>query len=431
MTRHAYRASVFHLLDDPAHGRPAAQTYYADGALIVENGHVVEAGPWAALSPRLQQTPVTQYPNALIVPGFIDCHVHYPQIDMIASPGGQLLDWLNNYTYPAERRFADPKVATDAAAFFLDQLLRNGTTTALVFATVHKHSAEALFDVASKRNMRLATGKVLMDRNVPEALRDTAETGYADSLDLIRRYHGNGRLTYAVTPRFAASSTERQLELAGRLLAEHPGVLLQTHLSENSEEIALVRATYPECNDYFGVYEKFGLATDRSVFAHCIHLSPDEWRRFGRRGSAVAFCPTSNLFLGSGLFDLAAAARERVRVGLATDVGAGTSLSQLASMNEAYKVGQLRRQPSDAFQLFYLATLGGAKALNIDSKIGNFVPGKEADFVVLDLAATPLLQRRIAHAGSPADRLFALAILGDDRTVAHTYLMGERVYSRR
>jgi guanine deaminase len=431
MPRHAYRAAIFHLLDDPDHGRPAAETYFSDGVLIVEDGRVVETGAWAALSPRLRHSPVTHYPNALIVPGFVDCHVHYPQIDMIASPGGQLLDWLKDYTYPAEARFGDPKVASEAASFFLDQLLRHGTTTALVFATVHKHSAEALFDAALERNMRIASGKVLMDRDVPEALRDTAETGYADSIDLIRRYHGKGRLTYAVTPRFAASSTERQLELAGRLLAEHPGVLLQTHLSENSEEIALVRATYPECNDYFGVYEKFGLATDRSVFAHCIHLSPDEWQRFGRRGSAVAFCPTSNLFLGSGLFDLAAAARETVRVGLATDVGAGTSLSQLASMNEAYKVAQLRRQPLDAFRLFYLATLGGAEALNMESKIGNFAPGKEADFVVLDLAATPLLQRRIAHAGSPGERLFALAILGDDRTVAHTYLMGERVYSRR
>ena len=431
MTRHAYRASIFHLLDDPATGRPPLETYYQDGVLFVEDGHVVDAGPWSALQPRVRQTPVTHFPNALIVPGFVDCHVHYPQVDMIAAPGGQLLDWLKDYTFPTEARFADPKIAAEAAAFFLDQLLRNGTTTALVFPTVHKHSAEALFDAALARNMRIAAGKVLMDRNVPEALSDTAETGYADSLDLIQRYHGRGRLTYAVTPRFAASSTERQLEFAAQLLADHTGVLLQTHLSENGAEIDLVRATYPECADYFEVYEKFGLATDRSVFAHCIHLSPDEWRRMGARGSAVAFCPTSNLFLGSGLFDLAAADREHVRVGLATDVGAGTSLSQFASMNEAYKVAQLQRQSLDAFRLFYLATLGGAKALGMDGAIGNFAPGKEADFVVLDPAATPLLQRRIAHAASVADRLFALAILGDDRAVAHAYIMGERAYSRR
>jgi guanine deaminase len=431
MTRHAYRASVFHLLDDPASGRPPLESYFQDGVLIVENGHVVDAGAWPALQQRVRQTPVTHYPNALIVPGFVDCHVHYPQVDMIAAPGGQLLDWLKDYTFPAEARFADPKVATDSAAFFLDQLLRHGTTTALVFATVHKHSAEALFDAALARNMRIAAGKVLMDRNVPEELSDTAEVGYAESLDLIQRYHGKGRLTYAVTPRFAASSTERQLELAAQLLADHAGVLLQTHLSENRAEIDLVRATYPDCADYFAVYEKFELATDRSVFAHCIHLSENEWRRMGERGAAVAFCPTSNLFLGSGLFDLAAAEREQVRVGLASDVGAGTSLSQLATMNEAYKVTQLQRQSLDAFKLFYLATLGGAKALGMDGAIGNFAPGKEADFVVLDPAATPLLQRRIARAGSVADKLFALAMLGDDRAVAHTFVMGERAYSRR
>jgi len=427
MARQVHRAAIFHLRGDPGHDRGAAH-YVDDGALVVENGHVIELAPW---SDRFAGEQVTHHRNALIVPGFVDCHVHYPQIDMIASPGGQLLDWLKDYTFPSEARFADPKVAAEAAPFFLEQLLRNGTTTALVFATVHKHSAEALFEAALARNMRIAAGKVLMDRNCPEDLRDTAETGHADSADLIRRYHGKGRLTYAITPRFAASSTERQLALAAQLLAENPGVLLQTHLSENGAEIDLVRATYPDCVDYLEVYEKFGLATDRSVFAHGIHLSSEEWRRMGVRGSAVAFCPTSNLFLGSGLFNLAAADREHVRVGLATDVGAGTSLSQLASMNGAYKVAQLQKQTLDAFRLFYLATLGGARALGMDDRIGNFAPGKEADFVVLDLAATPLLARRVAHAKSAADRLFALAMLGDDRAVAHTYVMGERAYSRR
>jgi guanine deaminase len=278
--------------------------------------------------------------------------------------------------------------------------------------------------------MRLAAGKVLMDRNVPADLCDTAESGYADSADLIDRYHGKGRLIYAVTPRFAASSTERQLALTGQLLAEHPGILLQTHLSENADEIAFVLRTFPGCADYLAAYEKFGLATERSVFAHAIHLSPDEWRRMGAHGSAVAFCPTSNLFLGSGLFDLAAAERERVCVGLGSDIGAGTSLSQLQSMNEAYKVGQLRRQPVDAFKLFYLATLGGAKALKMDGRIGNFAAGKEADFLVLDWAATPVLARRAAQSRSFADKLFALAMLGDDRAVAHTYVMGRRAYSR-
>ena len=431
MARQAYRASVFHLLGDPSSGPPPLETWFDDGVLVVEDGHVVEAGTWRALAPKLGgDVAVTHYPGGLIVPGFVDAHVHYPQIDMIASPGGQLLDWLENYTFPAEKRFADPNVAADTAAFFLDQLLAHGTTTALVFATVHKSSVEALFGAALERNMRLAAGKVLMDRNVPADLSDTAESGYADSADLIRRYHGKGRLTYAVTPRFAASSTERQLALTRQLLAEHPDILLQTHLSENVDEIAFVLRTFPGCADYLAAYEKFGLATDRSVFAHAIHLSADEWRRMGAHGSAVAFCPTSNLFLGSGLFDLAAAEREHVCVGLGTDIGAGTSLSQLATMNEAYKVSQLQRQSVDAFKLFYLATLGGAKALKMDGKIGNFLPGKEADFIVLDPNATPLMQRRIAQSTSVADKLFALTILGDDRAVAHTFVMGERAYSR-
>lgn len=431
MARQAYRASLFHLLGDPATGSRPLDTWFDDGVLVIEDGHIVEAGDWNAIGTKFGgDIAVTHYPGALIVPGFVDAHVHYPQIDMIASPGGQLLDWLANYTFPSEKRFADPKVAAETASFFLDQLLSHGTTTALVFATVHKGSVEALFDAALGRNMRLAAGKVLMDRNVPVDLCDTAESGYADSVDLIRRYHGKGRLTYAVTPRFAASSTERQLELARQLLDDHPGVLLQTHLSENRDEIAFVLRTFPDCADYLAAYEKFGLATDRSVFAHAIHLSPDEWRRMGAHGSAVACCPTSNLFLGSGLFDLAAAEREHVCVGLGTDVGAGTSLSQLQTMNEAYKVLQLQRQSIDAFKLFYLATLGGAKALKMDDKIGNFAPGKEADFVVLDPNATPLMARRVAQSKSVADKLFALAMLGDDRAVAHTFVMGARVYSR-
>ncbi|MEJ0026283.1 MAG: guanine deaminase [Rhizomicrobium sp.] len=430
MARQAYRACVFHLLGDPSATDPLA-TYFSDGALVIEDGRVVQAGAWNDIGPTLDAgVAVTRFENALIVPGFVDAHVHYPQIDMIASPGGRLLDWLEAYTFPSEKRFADKAVAADTASFFLDQLLRNGTTTALVFATVHKGSVEALFEAALARNMRLAAGKVLMDRDVPADLCDTAETGYAESAALIHAYHGKGRLTYAVTPRFAASSTERQLELSARLVAENPGVLLQTHLSENTDEVALVLRTYPGCTDYLDVYEEFGLATERSVFAHCIHLSPDEWRRMGVHGSAAAFCPTSNLFLGSGLFDLAAAARAGVSVGLGTDIGAGTSLSQLQTMNEAYKVGQMQRQSLDAFQLFYLATLGGAKALRMDDRIGNFVPGKEADFVVLDTAAAPLLERRIGHARSPAEALFVLAMLGDDRAVRETYVMGRRAYRR-
>ncbi len=431
MVGQAYRAAIFHLLDDPAQSGAPLDSYFADGVLVVDDGHVVEAGDWSRIAPTLSaDVAVTQFPDALITPGFVDAHVHYPQLDIIASPAAHLLDWLSNHTFPSERRFADRAVADEAAGFFLDQLLRHGTTTALVYATVHRASVEALFEAARTRNMRLASGKVLMDRHAPDGLRDTAEGGERDSADLIRAWHGKGRLSYAVTPRFAVTSSAAQLASAGRLLAQNPGVLMHTHLAENHEEIAEVRRLFPDCADYLGVYEKFGLATDRSVFAHCLHLSDGEWQRMAQAKSAIAFCPTSNLFLGSGLFDMAKARQGGICVGLGTDVGGGTSLSLLQTMNEAFKVGQLRRQMIDPFQLFYLATLGGAKALKMDSHIGNFAPGKEADFVVLDPGATPLLKRRTAYARGAAERLSALAMLGDDRAVARTYVAGALVHSR-
>jgi len=429
MARQAYRASLFHLLGDP--GADPLTGWHEDGVLVVEDGRVLAAGDWPTIAPTLgDDVPVTAYPNALIVPGFIDCHVHFPQIDIVASPADHLMHWLDTHTYPSELRFADPAVAREAAAFFLDELLRHGTTSALVFATVHRVSAEALFEAAAARNMRIVSGKVLMDRNAPAGLLDTAETGIADSEALIRGWHGKGRLSYALTPRFAGSSTERQLELTHRSLMTHPDVLLHTHLSENHEEIAFIRETFPDCSDYLAAYEKFGLVTNRSVFAHAIHLSDSEWHRLAKADAAIAFCPTSNLFLGSGLFDLARAKQAGVRVGLATDIGAGTSFSLLVTMNEAFKVGQLRRAPPDAFGLFYLATLGAARALHIDGHVGNFDTGKEADFLVLDLAATPLLARRTALAKTPEEMLFALAMLGDDRAVSHTFVAGRRAHSR-
>ncbi len=429
MTRQAFRAGIFHLLQEPSTG--AGDGWHDDGVLVIEDGVVIQADAWQAIGPGLPaDMPVRHFPGALIVPGFVDAHVHYPQIDMIAAPGGQLMEWLENYTFPTEARFADRAHADATAAFFLDELLRHGTTTAQVFATVHKASAEALFEAALRRNMCILTGKVLMDRGAPDGLRDTAEQGYEDSRALIRDWHGRGRLSYAVTPRFAPTSSERQLELAGRLLAENPGVRLHTHLSENHDEIAMVRRLFPDCADYLAVYEKFGLATNHATFAHAMHLSDSEWTRMGRCGAAAAFCPTSNLFLGSGLFDIATADRHGVPVGLGTDVGAGTSLSLLQTMNEAYKAAHLRRTEIDAFRLFYLATLGGAKALKLDDRLGNFMPGKDADFLVLDWQTSPLLKRRMAVARTPAEKLFALAMLGDDRTVAHTYVAGTRASSR-
>jgi guanine deaminase len=428
--RQVYRASIFHFLDDPEIA-PDAAVYFDDGGLVIEDGAIAAIGHWRDIASSLPaNTDVTHFPLSLIVPGFIDTHIHYPQIDMIASPSPDLLTWLKSHTYPSETRFADLAVAKDTAHFFVDELLRNGTTTALVFTTVHRGSVDALFEEALARNMRLIAGKVLMDRHAPPDLCDTAERGDAESRALIAAWHGKGRLSYAVTPRFAVTSSEQQLTLAGRLIAERKDLLLQTHLSESHAEIAEVRRLFPDCADYLAAYEKFGLVTDRSLFAHAIHLSPSEWQRLGSKGASVAFCPTSNLFLGSGLFDLRAAEEAKVRVGLATDVGGGTSPSLLATMNEAHKVCQLRRETIAPLKLLYLATLGGARSLHLDAKIGNLAPGKEADFLVLDLKATPLIARRLAHVQSIEERLFALSILGDDRLVSRTYLAGSLAYSR-
>ena len=429
MVRQVYRGTLFHLLDDPDRGADAA-VIHEDGALLVEDGHIVEAGTWIDIQPLVKGSPVERFPDGLIVPGFIDCHVHFPQVDMLASPGNHLLHWLSAYAFPAESRFHHEDVAAEVARFFLDQLFAHGTTTALVFATAHKVSAEALFAEAFRRNMRLVTGKVLMDVNAPAGISDTAETGYMESRALIRDWHDKGRLGYAVTPRFALTSSERQLELAGRLLTEHPGVKLHTHLSENLDEIEAVHRLFPDCPDYLGVYEKFGLVTPQSVFAHCLHLTASEWGRMGQAGANIAFCPTSNLFLGSGLFNLKAAEAAGVEVGLGTDVGAGTSLSLLATMNEAYKVCQLQQLHTTAFKLFYLATLGAAKSLRLDDKIGNFAPGKEADFLILDVNRLPLAKRRWHYATTWTEKLFALAMLGDDRAIARTYVAGTCVHER-
>lgn len=373
---------------------------------------------------------MVEYPNALITPGFVDTHIHYPQTGMIASYGEQLLDWLETYTFPTERAFADKAHAGEVAEVFLNELLRNGTTTALVFGSVHKESVDAFFEACEKRNLRMIAGKVLMDRNAPDYLTDTAETGYADSKELIERWHGKGRLHYAVTPRFAPTSTPEQLALAGQLFKEYPDLYMHTHLSENRKEIEWVRELFPERQGYLDVYDHHGLIGARSVFAHGVHLCDEECRRLGETGSAVAFCPTSNLFLGSGLFDLEKVEGFGVRVGLGTDVGAGTSFSQLQSLNEAYKVMQLQGKKLDPFKSLYLATLGGARALYLDDRIGNLQPGKDADFVVLDYQATPLIDYRLRQARTLEEKLFALTILGDDRAVKETFAAGESVHRK-
>ncbi|MDP2243267.1 guanine deaminase [Pseudomonas sp.] len=427
----AYRAAILHSIADPAVvGVEHSYEYFEDGLLVIDNGQVANVGHAADLLPTLKGVEITEYRDALITPGFIDTHIHYPQTGMIASYGEQLLDWLNTYTFPTERLFEDKTHAADVAGIFLKELLRNGTTTALVFGSVHKQSVDAFFEAAQALNLRMIAGKVLMDRNAPDYLTDTPESGYADSKELIERWHGKGRLHYAVTPRFAPTSSPEQLTLAGKLLGEYPDLYMHTHLSENRQEIEWVKELFPERKGYLDVYDHYKLIGPRAVFAHGVHLCDDECQRLAETGSAVAFCPTSNLFLGSGLFDLNKLEAHGVRVGLGTDVGAGTSFSQLQSLNEAYKIMQLQGKKLDPFKSLYLATLGGANALYLDDKLGNFASGKDADFVVLDYNATPLISYRMQQAKTLDEKLFALTMLGDDRAIKQTFAAGVSVHRR-
>lgn len=434
----AFRCAFLDFVEDPFY-IPAAKSvrYIADGLLVLEKGKVKELGTYESLQARYSDVPVTTYPNKLIMPGFIDTHIHFPQTEMIAAYGEQLLEWLNQYTFPTERKFKDKAYAQQVATIFLDELLRNGTTTALVFAAVYPESVDAFFEEASRRNLLMIAGKVMMDRNAPDFLSDTAETAYQDSKRLIEKWHKNGRLLYAVTPRFAITSTNEQLHLAGKLLEEFPDVYLHTHLSENVDEVAWVKQLFPDCRGYLDAYDQAGLVRDRSVFAHGVQLTDEEFQRLSAAKSAIAFCPTSNLFLGSGLFRIekAKSVENPVKLGLGTDVGAGTSFSILQTANAAYKVAQLRRQKLSPFKALFLATLGGARALSLEDKIGNFDVGKEADFIVLDMRATPLMAFRNqtptpASLDELADKVFSLIIMGDDRAISATYIAGELAHEQ-
>jgi len=426
-----YRAGILHFTADPDSVEEVASSYQhiEDGLLLIEDGKVVSITEFneTELPAGID---VTHYPDSIIAPGFIDCHIHYPQTEMIAAYGEQLLEWLETYTFPTETQFKDKTYARGIADRFLDELLRAGTTTALVFGTVHKESVDAFFEACEVKNLRMICGKVMMDRNAPEQLTDTADSSYSDSKALIEKWHNKGRARYAVTPRFAPTSTREQLGKAGQLMAEHPGVYMHTHLSENQNEVAWVKDLFPECKHYLDTYDQAGLLGRRSVFAHCIHLEDDEWRRLGETQSNIAFCPTSNMFLGSGLFDLRRAAKENVEVGMGTDVGAGTSFSMLQTLNEAYKIMQLRGEKLSPFKSFYQATLGSAKALDMHDLIGNFETGKEADFVVLDKRCTPLMDFRMQQCKDLFEELFVFAMLGDDRAIAATYSAGELVHQR-
>jgi guanine deaminase len=430
MTQTAYRAQLLTFRDDPAHAADGA-VFEEDGLLIVEDGRVVAAGAYAALRARLApDASIKTMRDKLIVPGFIDSHIHYPQTDMIASPAPGLLPWLNTYTFPTEREFGNPSHARETASFFLDELLACGTTTALVYCTVHKESADAFFTESESRNLRMVAGKVLMDRNCPEFLRDTAQSGYDDSAELIARWHNRGRQQYALTPRFAPTSTEAQLEACGVLARAHQDVFIQSHVAENTDEIKWVESLFPGHRSYLDIYDHYDLLRRRAVYGHCIYLDDADRQRMAETGAVASHCPTSNLFLGSGLFDFDKAGAANMPVALATDVGGGTSFSMLQTMNEAHKIARLTGHHLTATRMFWLSTTGAAKVLDLDDRIGTLAPGSEADFVVLDPAGTPLLARRTARAGSLEELLFAFALLGDDRAVFETYAAGNCVHRR-
>lgn len=426
----AYRASLLHFTNDPAFDERATQ-WHADGLLLVEDGKIKAAGDYDRLITSVPAgVQVQDHRGKIICPGFIDTHIHYPQTDIIGSPAPGLLPWLDNYTFPAERRFENGEHAAEVADFFLAELLRNGTTSAAVYCTVHPQSVNAFFEASHARNLRMVAGKCLMDRNAPDFLRDTAEGGVRESEELLQRWHNKGRQHYAITVRFAPTSTHEQMKLAGELAAQYPDAYIQTHVAENTDEVKWVKELYPDARSYLDVYDQYGLMRQRALYAHCVWLDDEDRARMAATQSAATVCPTSNLFLGSGLFDFANADKARVPLSLATDVGGGTSFSMLQTMNELYKVGRMGGTYLPAQRMFYLATLGGARALQLEGTIGNFAPGCDADFILLDPRATPLLARRSANTDSLEEQLFALAILGDDRAIVATYSAGKLAHSR-
>lgn len=422
----ALRGRLLWFVGDPETAGEAAHRYVADGLLVIENGLIKAAGEAQNLLRTLPaEAEIIDHRPHLIMPGFIDAHIHMPQTQVIASYGAQLMEWLNKYTFVEEQKLAQQGHAEKLSRFFLDELLANGTTTAAVYCSVHPQSAEAFFTESQRRNTRMIAGKVMMDRNAPEALTDTAESSYRDSKALIARWHGKGRQLYAITPRFAITSTPEQLAAAGRLAAEHPDCNVQTHIDENRAEIAFARELYPEAADYADIYRRYGLLGPKSLMGHCIHMTHNEWQALAETGAVAVFCPTSNLFLGSGLFDWAHARQRGVKVAVATDIGGGTSYSMLRTMAEAYKVLQLQGQSLSALDALHAITRGNAVALGLDHLIGGFEPGREADVVVLDTGATRAMAHRMETVRDLAEELFVLVTLGDERNVAATYVMGE------
>jgi guanine deaminase len=431
----AIRGPALTFTGDPFRdGLDKTMVHEPDAIVAMVEGRITHFGPADRVLPQLPAgTELRDFGNdALISAGFIDTHVHFPQTPMIAAYGAQLLDWLNQYTFPAELKFADKEYARSVARTFLRENLRNGITTSLVYCTVHPHSVDVLFEEGETLGLRLAAGKVLMDRNAPEALRDTPQTGYDESKALIAKWHGRGRLLYAITPRYAGSSSPEQLAAAGALWREHGDCLMQTHIAETPAEVAWIKELFPDRRGYLDVYDHHGLCGQRAVFGHGIWLEEPELQRLHDCGAALSHCPTSNFFLGSGAFNLNRVVRaERpVRVGLGTDIGAGTSFSILATLGEAYKAAQLNRQSLSAGHAYYLATRGSARAMYLDDRIGSIAPGMEADLVVLDMRSTPLIDFRMGFARSFAEQLFIQMTLADDRAVQATYVAGRLVHER-
>jgi guanine deaminase len=432
---HAIRSQALNFIADPfIVGSDAAFEYISDALIVIENGKIKSFGSYDQIKPTLADgVEIKTYKDALVLPGFIDTHIHYPQTQIIGAFGKQLIDWLNNYTFIAEQQFKNFEYAKTVANFFLDQCLKAGTTTVMSYCTVHPESVDAFFEAATEKKMRVIAGKVLMDRNAPVALLDhSAKVGYDQSRALINKWHGKGRLSYAITPRFAPTSSPEQLESTGALWKEHPGTYMQSHVSENLGEIAWVKELFPNQKDYLDVYDHYGLLGNRAVYGHGVHLNEREWQRMYESGSSIAHCPTSNEFLGSGLFNFEVAKKtgRHVKVGLATDVGAGTSFSQLQSMNESYKIAQLGGFALSSIHAFYLATKGAAESLDLQDKIGSIKAGMEADLLVLDLKSTALINFRMDHCKNIEEALFIQMIMGDDRATKAVYVEGRLAFEK-
>ncbi|MDU8929490.1 guanine deaminase [Alisedimentitalea sp. MJ-SS2] len=423
MTAKLLRGRVLSFHAEPQAGDESAFTYIEDGALLLRDGVIERRGEYCDLK-GLAEEEVDHRPH-LLMAGFIDAHIHFPQVQVVASWGEQLLDWLENYTFPAEMKYADPSYAARMAGAYFDLLAAHGTTTAASYCTVHPESVEAYFGEAEQRNMCMIGGKVMMDRGAPQGLCDTPQRGYDESKALIEKWHGRGRAHYAITPRFAITSTAEQLEATQALAAEHPECFVQTHVDENQNEIALAAELFPDAPDYMGVYEQYGLLRENALLGHCIHMTDREIGLVADTGAKPVFCPTSNLFLGSGLYDDAGLRKRGIKGAIATDVGGGTSYSMLQSMNEGYKVLQLQRQQKHPYEAFHWITRGNAVALGLEDRIGTLDEGSDADIVVLDARATAEMRLRAETVETLAEELFLLMILGDDRAVVQTYVAGE------